>query len=125
VKGTGVAPVPFSVSIDRTNEGTTVSDSFDDIIKGLPDEPNKGDTPLKHIWEAIEVLWPQFYPGNIMIKGVMVAECLDEGGDRVLRFIAHPDATPWDMVGMMDSAMGDARAMGKYVIFEEDEDDDE
>ena len=100
-----------------------MSDEFDNIIKGLPDEP--GDAQLKHIWEAIEVLWPQFYPGNMLIKGVMVVECMDEDGDRVLRFIAHPDAMPWDMVGMMDSAMEDARHLGKYVVLEHDDEDEE
>jgi hypothetical protein len=101
-----------------------MSDPFDDIVNNQPDEPGE-EGQLRHIWEAVETLWPQFYPGNILIKGVMVVEALDEDGDRVLRFVAHPDAMPWDMVGMMDSAMEDARHMGKYVVIEHDEDDDE
>lgn len=104
-----------------------MSDEFDDIIKGLPDDsaPSEG-AKLKHIWEAVEVLWPQFYDG-MLIKGLMLVECVDADGDRCLRFIASPDTMPWEMVGMLDSGMQDARNMGKYIVIEgdEDEDDDE
>jgi hypothetical protein len=99
------------------------NDEFNNIIKNLPDEPNDG-AQLKHIWDAVEVMWPQFYEG-MMIKGVMVVEAIDADGDRCLRFVASPDIMPWEMVGMLDSATQDARGMGKYVILDNDMDDED
>jgi hypothetical protein len=99
-----------------------VSDEFDEIIRNQPEGGGR-DRKLEHIWEAIEVLVPEFYPGNILIKGVMVVEVLDEDGDRALRFIAHPDATPWDMTGLLDSALHDARHMGQYLPIDDEDDD--
>ncbi len=98
-------------------------DEFDNIVNNQP-EGTSDATELKHIWEAVEVLWPQFYDG-MLIKGLMVVEAIDGDGDRCLRFIASPDTMPWEMVGMLDSAIQDARMMGKYIIPDEDEDDDE
>jgi len=101
------------------------SDEFDSIINNQPDDAGKSDgAELRHIWDAVESLWPQFYDGTMLIKGVLLAECIDEDGDRCLRFIASPDMMPWDMVGMLDSGIMDARAMGKYIVIG-DEDDDE
>jgi hypothetical protein len=99
-----------------------MSDEFDSIINNQPEDPN-GGAELKHIWDAVESLWPQFYPGTMLIKGVLLAECIDEDGDRCLRFIASPDMMPWDMVGMLDSGMQDARNMGRYVVLDGDEDE--
>lgn len=101
------------------------NDEFDKIVNNQPDGPSEA-TKLKHIWEAVEVLWPQFYDG-MLIKGLMVVECIDGDGDRCLRFIASPDTMPWEMVGMLDSATQDARMMGKYIVLDgdEDEEDDE
>lgn len=101
-----------------------MSDEFDDIIKGLPENDGGSEAQLKHIWEAVEVMWPQFYNG-MLIKGVMVVEAIDEEGDRCLRFIASPDTMPWEMVGMLDSATQDARAMGKYIVLDMDDDEDD
>lgn len=100
-------------------------DEFEKIIGNQPDGPSEG-TKLKHIWEAVEALWPQFYDG-MLIKGLMVVEAIDADGDRCLRFIASPDTMPWEMVGMLDSATQDARMMGKYIVIDgdDDEDDDE
>lgn len=102
-----------------------MADDFDDIINNQPENPGPSeDAKLKHIWEAVEVLWPQFYDG-ILIKGLMLVECVDADGDRCLRFIASPDTMPWEMVGMLDSGIQDARNMGKYIILDEDDDEDE
>jgi hypothetical protein len=99
------------------------NDGFDDIIKNLPDEPNEG-AKLDHIWDAVEVMWPQFYEG-MLIKGLMIVEAIDNDGDRCLRFIASPDMMPWEMVGMLDSATQDARNMGTYIILGGEDDDEE
>ena len=122
----GLVPGTISVIVDPTRiVRIIVSDEFDDIIKGLP-EDGDSDAKLNHIWDAVEVMWPQFYDG-MLIKGLMVVEAIDGDGDRCLRFIASPDTMPWEMVGMLDSATQDARAMGKYIVLgaDDEEDDDE
>lgn len=100
-----------------------MSDDFNEIIKGLPDEPNEGDK-LETIWEAVEVLWPQFYEG-VLVKGVLLAEYIDRDGERVLRYISSPNTAPWDALGMLESARGDARDMSRSSTFLEDEEDDD
>lgn len=99
------------------------TDGFDEIVNNQPSGPSEAGE-LKHIWEAVETLWPQFYPGTMLIKGLMLVECIDEDGDRCLRFIASPDTMPWEMVGMLDSGMQDARTMGRYVVIGDDDDYD-
>lgn len=97
---------------------------FDDIIKGLPEGPSEGDK-LENIWQAVEALWPEFYEG-VLVKGVLIAEYVDGDGERVLRFISSPNTAPWDSLGMLESARGDALELSRSATFLfEDDDDDE
>lgn len=100
-------------------------DDFDAIVNNQPEGSSGGDTELEHIWEAIDHMWPHFYDG-LLIKGVLLAEYVDpEDGGRVLRFIASPDTTPWEMLGMLESARMDARDLSRYCNVVPDDDDDE
>lgn len=98
---------------------------FDDIIKGLPEGPSEGEK-LENIWQAVEALWPEFYEG-VLVKGVLMAEYVDNDGERVLRYISSPNTAPWDALGMLESARGDARDLSRSATFTDDdfEDDDE
>lgn len=98
-------------------------DNFDEIIKGLPGESGDG-AKLQNIWEAVEVLWPQFYEG-VLVKGVLLAEYVDADGERVMRYITSSNTAPWDALGMLESARGDARDMSRAATFLSDDDDDE
>lgn len=98
---------------------------FDDIIKGLPEGPSEGGK-LENIWQAVEALWPEFYEG-VLVKGVLLAEYVDGDGERVLRYISSPNTAPWDALGMLESARGDALDLSRCATFvdgDEDEDDD-
>lgn len=99
-------------------------DNFDEIIKGLPEEPSGDGAKLENIWQAVEVLWPQFYEG-VLVKGVLLAEYVDSDGERVLRYISSPNTAPWDALGMLESARGDARDMARSATFLDDDGDDD
>lgn len=96
---------------------------FDDIIKGLPEGPSEGEK-LENIWQALEALWPEFYEG-MLVKGLLVAEYVDNDGERVLRYISSPNTAPWDALGMLASARGDAIDLSRHATFVEDDGDDE
>lgn len=98
---------------------------FDDIIKNLPEGPSEGGK-LENIWQAVEALWPEFYEG-MLVKGLLVAEYVDNDGERVLRYISSPNTAPWDALGMLESARGDAADLSRHATFQDDdfEDDDE
>jgi hypothetical protein len=93
---------------------------FDDIIKGLPEGPSEGEK-LENIWQAVEALWPEFYEG-VLVKGVLMAEYVDNDGERVLRYISSPNTAPWDALGMLESARGDARDLSRNATFMDDDD---
>jgi hypothetical protein len=105
-------------------------DAFDEIISNQPEEPegNDGDDKLEHIWDAIEHVWPHFYEG-ILVKGMVLAEYVDPEGARILRFVSSPDVTPWEMLGMLESARLDAqdvsRSCNVFVDTGGDDDDDD
>lgn len=101
-----------------------MSDDFNEIIKGLPEEPSGGEGRLENLWQAIEELWPHFYEG-VLVKGVVLAEYVDGDGERVLRYISSPNTAPWDALGMLESARGDARDMARSATFLDDDPDDE
>jgi hypothetical protein len=96
---------------------------FDEIIKGLPEGPGD-DGPLENIWQALEALWPEFYEG-VLVKGILIAEYVDKDGERVLRFITAPNTAPWDSLGMLESARGDARDLSQCASFRDDDEDPE
>ena len=97
--------------------------SFEDIINN---QPAGEDSELKNIWEALEHLWPTFYPGHIPTgKGIIIAEFINEQGLRDLRFVASPDTMPWDMQGMLRSASVDADNFSQAAMFYPDEEDEE
>lgn len=84
-------------------------DGFDEIIAGQPDGEDD-DQELTNIWEALSHVWPHFYPGYL-VKGVILAEYVDEEGDKVMRFITSPDVAPWELLGLLESARLDARSI--------------
>lgn len=124
-KGTGLAPGTLVLYSGSTTQiGLTVSDdNFDEIIKGLPEDSGDG-AKLEDIWQAIEVLWPQFYEG-VLVKGLLLVEYIDNDGERVLRYISSPNTAPWDALGMLESARGDALDMSRSSTFPIEDDDDE
>lgn len=95
---------------------------FDDIIKGLPEGPSEGGK-LENILQAVEALWPEFYEG-VLVKSILIAEYVDGDGERVLRFISSPQVTPWDALGMLESARGDALDLSRGATFVEDDEDE-
>lgn len=100
-----------------------MSDDFDEIISNQPEDSNEG-SKLENIWEAVESLWPNFYEG-VLVKGIILAEYVDNDGERVLRFITSPNTAPWDALGILESARGDALEMSRSAMFIVDDDDDE
>jgi hypothetical protein len=102
-------------------------DEFDNIVNNQPEDLPEDAGKLEHIWDAVEAMWPHYYDG-MLIKGIMIAEYVDpEQGGRVLRFIASPDMTPWEMLGILASAKQDAQYLSQHatVLFEDDEGDDD
>ena len=103
-------------------------DDFEAIINNQPELPGGEDGErLTHIWAAIEHLWPSFYDGSMLIKGVLIAEYVDpDDGGRVLRFISSPECAPWDTLGLIESARQDARDLSRNstMMFDDEDDDD-
>lgn len=100
-------------------------DPFDEIINNQPEDSDDGE--LENIWEALSHIWPHFYPGYL-VKGVVLAEYIDEDGDRVMRFVTSPDVTPWELLGMIESARLDAQTISSMATVGEaldNEDDDD
>lgn len=98
--------------------------SFEDIINN---QPEGEDAELSNIWEAVEALWQQFYPGHVLTgKGIIVAEFIDPKGEggRDLRFVASPDMMPWDMQGFLRSASIDVDTMSQAALYEFTDPDD-
>lgn len=106
------------------------NEEFDEIISNQPsseEAETEESEELAHIWEAVQHLWPHFYPGYL-IKGILLAEYLDPEDGKVLRFITSPEVTPWEMLGMLESARLDARSLSyestSLPSFDEDDGED-
>lgn len=101
-----------------------MSDEFDEIVNNQPQDD--GDEPTT-ILEEVAHAWPKYY-GGIFVSGVILAEYIDENGERVMRFASSPDMTPWGLLGMLESARLDAQRLSQYATvddnFTEDEEED-
>lgn len=98
---------------------------FDEIINNQPeDDDSEDDAELTTLWKAIEHLWPHFYPG-LLLKGIILAEYEHPEDGRVLRFITSEQITPWEMLGMLESAQLDAREISQNCTEVEDRPSDD
>lgn len=104
-----------------------MSDEFDAIINNQPEPEGESNEELENIWQSVEKSWKDFYPGYL-VKGLLLAEYVDEEGGRVMRFISSPGMAPWEMLGMLESAKLDAQNISlscNVLAYDDDEDDDE
>lgn len=101
-----------------------MSDDFDEIVNN---QPEGEDSDAENILEDLAKVWGKHYPG-IFVSGVVIAEYIDSDGDRVMRFVSSPDMTPWQLLGMLESARLDAQHLSQCATVDDrlfDPDDDE
>lgn len=54
---------------------------------------------------AVSALVAKVAPGTVTTRYVLVAEVIDEDGDRGSVLVAHEDARPWDVYGLLHHAL--------------------
>lgn len=100
-------------------------DPFDEIVSSQDGEESP---ELESIWQAVSHVWPHFFEGFVT-KGILLVEYMDNDGEKLLRIIHSPDLTPWDAMGLLNSAKLDAQAADRMSLMleqvEDEEDDDE
>jgi len=102
-------------------------DAFDALIKNQPAE-EEGPVELSSLWEGIEYIWKKFNPG-VLVKGIVLAEYVDEEGQRTFKWLTSSEMASWEAIGMLSTAMMDlqseALVMGVVDTLVNSEDDDE
>lgn len=75
-------------------------DNFDDIIQNMGDAEDD-DPTFEKVMDFVAHYWKQFHPGDIFVKGLIVAEVVTPAGFKTLRLRETSDMQEWDLLGML------------------------
>ena len=71
---------------------------FDEIVESQP-EDNR--FRIESLWDAIKAFWPPLHSEEgVLVKGMIIVECVDHDGDTNLFYVSSPYTSPWDIKGM-------------------------
>lgn len=130
------------MSDDNTpDSGDEVSPSddaaFEELVKNQSEMPDEGPVEIDTPWDGYEYIWKKFHAGDILVRGVFLAEYIDEEGKQNFSWMASPEMPPWTAIGLLQQALADVQAENVAIIFanifkeamedkeDEEEDDDD
>jgi hypothetical protein len=80
---------------------------FGSLVKTQKSEPPEITT----LWDGVKMLWAPLHGSEgVLVKGMILVECIDTNGRPNLMWLSSPYMSTWDMKGMVGQVLEDLSA---------------